>query len=206
MSEVAAVTARVHAIRAMETRHRLIAMATSELGRGSYRSSDPAQQTSALASGKWSGAIEYSARVFVALRSVANEQDLLELELAKNKHGPHDKLHVRIDRRSQTLTSVEYDAPPQPSAADRDTVAKDRAISDAAAIALALLAQPGMGLRELRGAARAANGMGHDRVDAALSVIGDALLKGSGPRGATPMSIDRDRLPESVLSAMDGNQ
>jgi replicative DNA helicase len=202
LSEVSAVTSRVQAIRAVASRYRLIALATSELGRGAYRSNDPTQQTTTLASGKWSGAIEYSARVLIGLRSVADEPDLVELELAKNKHGPRDqKVYLRIDRLGQTLRAVVYDAP-SGAGSDRGGTTVARAVTDAAVIARILLNQPGQGMRELRGAARAANGIGSERVDAALAALGPALVKGTAARGATPMSIDQDQLPPAVLSAM----
>src|SRR5690606_3838430 len=112
LSEVAAVTARVRAIRVVASAHRLIALATSEMGRGAYRSGDPDQQTSTMASAKWSGAVEYSARVLLGLRSVAGETDLVELDLAKNKHGPRDRhVYLRIDRNAQALWEVAYEPP-----------------------------------------------------------------------------------------------
>jgi replicative DNA helicase len=204
LSEVAAVTARVHAIRAVATRHQLIAIATSELGRGSYKSSDPALQTSTLASAKWSGAIEYSARVLLGLRSVPDQPDLVELELAKNKHGPRDeRLHLRIDRRGQTLREVAYEPPPAPTAADRDTAAKSRVIADAVAVARVLLTSPGQTVRQLRGAACAATGMGNARTDAAVALLGEAVIRGSGPRGAMPMSLDASRLSAAVRAGLE---
>lgn len=203
-SEVSAVTSRVTAIRAMASKHRLIALATSELGRGAYRSSDPSQQTATLAAGKWSGAIEYSARVLLGLRSVANEPELVELELAKNKHGPRDeKVYLRIDRRSQMLSAVAYDAPPTPSSADRDGAARDRVALDAVVVARVLWAQPGLGVRELRAAVRAASGLGVERVNAAVAYLGDAVIRGEGLRGATPMSLDLSSLPENIQKALE---
>lgn len=198
LSEVLAVTARAQAIRLVASRYRLIAAATSELGRGAYRSSDPSQQTTTLASGKWSGAIEYSARVLIGLRSVSNQPDLIELELAKNKHGPRDRrIHLRMDRRSQTLLPTVYDAP-RANSGDRDATARDRVATDAAAVASVLAAKPGLGVRDLRSAVRAGSGFGSDRVDAALALLGSAVVCGLGPRNSKPMSLDRSLLPESV--------
>jgi replicative DNA helicase len=206
-SEVTAVTSRVQAIRAVASKHRLIAMATSELGRSAYRSSDPSQQTATLAAGKWSGAIEYSARVLLGIRSVANETDLIELELAKNKHGPRDeKLHLRIDRPSQTLWPVVYQAPPEASAADRDATARDRVTTDAVVVARVLLAKPGASVRGLRSAVRAASGIGSERVDAALEALGAAVVYGRGPRGAKPMSLDLGLLDERVRLVVEGDK
>lgn len=71
MSEVAAVTARTKAIRRCATYFRLIAVATSELGRAAYNSDEARRNVSTLAASKWSGSIEYSARVLIGVRSVA---------------------------------------------------------------------------------------------------------------------------------------
>lgn len=187
LSEVAAVTARVYAVRNVATRHRLIALATSEMGRGAYRSSDPAQQTSAMAAGKWSGAIEYSGRVVLAVRSVGGEKDLIELEVAKNKHGPRDvKTHLRIDRRSQTLTAAMYEPPPAPDRAESRvaTVA-----SHADTIRTLIAERPGITVRDLRDLAKARAGIGKDAVSAALALLGDAVTRETGIRNAVHMSL-----------------
>lgn len=203
MSEVSAVTARMHAIRNVATRYKLIAIATSEMGRSAYRSNDPTQQSTTLASAKWSGAVEYSARVLIGLRSVAGETDLIELELAKNKHGPRDeKLHLRIDRRSQTLTGTAYEPPPEESRRGRDDAAKDQVVQDAAAVAAVLLRRPGIGVRDLRGAVKAETGMGIERLEAAKALLGDALIRGEGPNNSVPLTLDLASLPESVRHAM----
>jgi replicative DNA helicase len=205
LSDVAAVTARVHAIRDVATRHQLIAIATSEMGRGAYRSGDPTQQTSTLAASKWSGAVEYSARVLLGLKSVPGETDLIELEIAKNKHGPRaERLHLRIDRGSQTLTSSSYEPPP----ADEQNVhqtdrARQRIVSDAVTVVRLLEASPGMGVRELRAAARADSGAGHERVTDAIALLADAVLIGRGPNRSQPMTIDRTKLPDSVRALLE---
>jgi hypothetical protein len=206
LSEVAAVTARVHAVRSAATRHRLIAIATSEMGRGAYRSSDPSQQTSALASGKWSGAIEYSGRVVLALRSVSGETDLVEVELAKNKHGPRDvKLYAQIDRPSQTLTEALYDPPPDGEADERrDGKSKARALAAAAEIVRVLRATPGLGVRDLRSAVRAKTGWGNDTIDTGATCLGIALVKGKGPKNSTPMTIDEGSIPAAVSALLQG--
>jgi KaiC/GvpD/RAD55 family RecA-like ATPase len=203
LSEVAAVTARVHAVRAVATQHRLIAIATSEMGRGAYRSSDPREQTATLASGKWSGAIEYSARVLIGVRSVSEQPDLIELELAKNKHGPkHERVHLRIDRRSQDLTPVTYDAPPEAAPGVRRAAgAKARAVADALTLLGVLERSPGLGERQLRAEAMVA-GIGVDRVTAAKVVLGAALLRRPGPNRSVCMTIDREALPADLKAAL----
>jgi len=201
-SEVSAVTSRVQAIRGAASKHRLIALATSELGRGAYRSSDPTQQTATLAAGKWSGAIEYSARVLLGLRSVVNEPELVELEIAKNKHGPRDrKVYLRIDRASQMLSPVAYDAPPAPTTADRDVTARSRVTADALVVARVMLAKPGLTVRDFRIAVKASCGIGHDRVDTAIEFLGEAVIKGKGPNRSTPLTLDLERLEPSIRAA-----
>jgi hypothetical protein len=205
--EGAAVTARVYAIRRVASDHRLIVLATSELGRGAYRSGDPAQQTATLAAGKWSGAIEYSARVLLGLKSVAGKPDLIELELAKNKHGPRDvRVYLRIDRGCQTLSPVAYEPMPTPTASDRDAAARDRVIPDATVVARILTDTPGLGVRALRSAAKVASGIGSERVDAAIALLGKSIVRGTGARGATPMSIDCAALPSAVAAALKGSK
>lgn len=204
MSTTEAVTARVQAIRAAATRHRLIPLTTSEMGRGAYRTSDPAERTSTMAAGKWSGAIEYSARVLLGLRSVAGETDLIEIDVAKNKHGPSGEFfYLRIDRRSQMLTESAYEPEPDDRGATRDSAARERVSSDAVAVARILAAHPGLGLRELRGAIRAATGAGVERVGAALAFLGDAVVRGTGAKGARPMTLDSDALPEATRAALE---
>jgi hypothetical protein len=204
LPEVSAVTARARAIRCVATMFRLIAIATSEQGRGSYRSNDPSQQTSALASAKWSGAVEYSARVLVALRPVPNQPDLIELEIAKNKHGPRDrKLYLKIDRASQTLLPVSFD-PPEVTRPDRDQLVKGAVVVDAAKVARVLATRAGIGVRDLRAAVKAEWGFAQGRVDAALALLGPAVIKGRGPHNAKPMTLEQHGLPPEVRRAMEG--
>lgn len=205
MSEVSAVTARVRAIRAMATKHKLIAVATSELGRGAYRSSDPTLQTSTMAGSKWSGAIEYSARILIGLRSVPGETDLVELEVAKNKHGPRDlKMHLRIDRRAQTLSETVYEPEPETAPGERRSASmKATCVADAVLVLKALEDQPGLGVRQLRSAMAVAAGMGSTRVDAALAALGDAVVRQPGPNKSQLMSINRNKLPEATRRAVE---
>jgi KaiC/GvpD/RAD55 family RecA-like ATPase len=207
MAEVQAVTARTRAIRAAATAHRLIAIATSELGRSAYASGDPDRQTSTLAAAKWSGAIEYSARVLLGLRSVAGESDLIDVELAKNKHGPRDeRVYLRIDRRCQVLTETSYEPPPEPTAQDRDNAARIRVVQDAAVVARTILAHPGIGVRELRSTLRAETGMGIERIEAAMALLGASVVRGTGPRRTTPLTLDLDRVPDRVRHVMEATR
>lgn len=207
MSEVAAVTARVKTIRAVATRYRQILLVTSEMGRGAYRSRDPEQQTSTLAAAKWSGAVEYSGRVIVGVRSVPGEKDLLEIELAKNKHRPADapegNVYLRIDRRCQVLTEADYTPDPTSKTAGRDALKREQVTKDAAAIAQLLLKQPGLSVRRLRAAASSAYGLGQTRVDNALEVLGDAVQRGEGPRGSTPLSLRLEMVPREIRTLVE---
>lgn len=115
-----AVSARVQALRAVATRHKLIALATSEMGRHAYRSTKDSEDASDLAAAKESGAIEYSARVLLALRSVVGESDLVQLRIGKNKHGPSgEEIFLRLDRRRMQLAQT--DAPAKPDVSEVKT-------------------------------------------------------------------------------------
>lgn len=190
LTEVAAVTARVRAIRAVGTRDRLIAIATSEQARASYASRDASQRTSALASAKWSGSVEYSARVLIALSSVPGESDLIDLETAKNKHGPRSRagdpvtahVYMRLDRRSQVLTEVSFDPPPAPTDGERAKRCREQVFADAETVLGLVTAEPGISTRDLYAAAKAAGGLGRPRVDAAVRALGDRIERRAGPR------------------------
>jgi hypothetical protein len=52
------------------TRYRMICIATTEMNRAAYRSVEAAEASNDMAAGKESGAIEFSARVMLSLRSV----------------------------------------------------------------------------------------------------------------------------------------
>lgn len=192
MSEVTAVTARVAAIRRKATEHRLIAVATSEMGRGAYASGDPERQTNTMASGKWSGAIEYSARVLIGLRSVSGESDTVEIDVAKNKLGPKGVFYLRIDRASQTLNEIAYEPPPPRSAKDKAADKVEQTGKDAEIVAQILAERPGLGVRELRAAVKAKAGIGVERVDAALAHLGSRVTRAAGKRGAVLMSLRLD--------------
>jgi hypothetical protein len=205
LGEPAAVTARVRAVRAVATGFRLIAIATSELGRAAYRSGDPEQQASVLASGKWSGAIEYSARALLGLRSVAGQPDLVDVEIAKNKHGPRDvHVYVRIDRRSQTLIETNYTPEPRPDRETRrDAKAQAQLKRDSLCAARVLIENPGVGVKDFRAKMQAKGLAGHDRADAAVEALGEAVVRGKAPRGGKPMSLDVARLPDELREALE---
>ncbi len=77
----------------------------------------------------------------------------------------------------------------------RDRANVERSITDARVIISILTATPGIGARELKAALRSQLGCGTARADAAIARLGEAIVKGAGPRGATPLSLDARRLP-----------
>ncbi len=199
-------TLNTRALRSVASHHKIVCIATSEMGRGAYASSDPEKHTPTMAAGKWTGAIEYSARVLLGVRCVADESDMIELEIAKNKHGPSGKrMYLRTDRRSQTI--IETDYTPEPEAkVDKDAAKQGRTVRDAAVVARVLLAQPGLGVVKLRSAVEADSGMGHGRVDTALALLGSSVVEGKGARGAKPMSINLAAVPAEVVAVMEATK
>lgn len=88
----------------------------------------------------------------------------------------------------------------------RDDRARERVVRDAVAVARILEAQPGIGGRELRAAMRAQTGAGHERTDAALAYLGSAVERATGARGARPMRLVTDHLPDDVRAALKESQ
>jgi KaiC/GvpD/RAD55 family RecA-like ATPase len=199
-----AVTARAQAIRAVATRHRMIVLCTSEMSRAAYRSVQAAEESNDLAAAKESGAIEYSARVLVALRSVSGEPDLVQLRIAKNKHGPSGaEIYLRLDRSRMTLSEVDAPEPPDVSA-EAIARARVRATEDAARVAVILAASPGASRRDVAAQVRARFGsMSTDRVEAALATFEAALVRVVAARGAHRLYLDGRRVPDAVLAALD---
>jgi len=189
-SEVQEVTANCDAIRKVATHHRLIAVATSELGRSSYASDEARRTTSTLAGGKWSGKIEYSARVLLGLRSVAGEPDLIDIEIAKNKHGPRDKhVYLRIDRRSQCLWQVDHEPPPSDVVSEERAARKQAAkegrskaqlAADVEVATVIVRERPGIGAVDYRAAFVARTGGGQARADRARAGAGVVVAPGRG--------------------------
>lgn len=142
---VGRVTARVRALRRAASRYRMLVIVTSEMNRGAYKSRKVEEQTTDMASGKESGAIEFSARVLLVLRSVPGSSDMVELRVAKNKHGrdhreDEDGIMLRVDReRQQLVEDTEF-------AANLDELREEEAMTsmlqDAAAVAAKLLLRP----------------------------------------------------------------
>jgi KaiC/GvpD/RAD55 family RecA-like ATPase len=96
------IDAKIAVIKAIAKRGTLV-VAISEMSRAGYPSGSRAENISALASGKESGSIEYGAALLLGLRSVANENGLIDVEVAKNRLGgskPEFRLKLDFDRAS----------------------------------------------------------------------------------------------------------
>ncbi len=204
------VTARMMALRAVAAEFGLIAFATSEMSRAGYRSNDPQERGADLSLGKESGSIEYQARVVLSLRNASDEPDVLELRIVKNKHGLVHRegergITLRIDRAGQAITQTTDYTPPTSAKRDAAKSAQrtQRTAKDAATVSVVLAHEPGLPLRRLRAAAaKAAGGMGRDRVDFALEHLGAAVVTVPGERRALMHYLVGDRVPADVLAAI----
>lgn len=185
-------------IRALKTASRggALVIATSEMARGYYRSRSSGDATSALASGKESGAIEYAAAMMLALRSVPEEADLVDVGAPKNRlgraTGDAPLLRLRLDRDRATFseTALPVDDGPGESKDAR------RALSEAADAAELVMAVrrssvPVVGQHSLR--ALAPGGSARKR-----AAVGLAIAKGwiEGGGRTTPFTVT-DRAPKS---------
>lgn len=182
MSTPAAIEARVHAIRAVATEHQLIALATSEMSRAAYRSKNTRENVDPMAGSKWSGAIEYSARVLVAMRSVPEQASLIEVEIAKNKHGARrEPIYLAMNRAEQTLHETSYTPPLEGDAREARATLDDSKVSKMEEAILLALVQANAkgrritGQRELRALVK-----GRDQIKAAAvaSLIASGRIEG----------------------------
>jgi hypothetical protein len=164
-----AINANVKAIRAVATEHKMIVIATSEMNRTAYRSVESAEASNDMAAGKESGAIEYSARVMLSLRSVKDHPELMQVRMVKNKHGASAPaaadFFLKIDRASQTIEDSVA-----PEAQVRQGLDDPKFVSDCIAVWNIVRAKPGIRINALRVQVKAANlKMGHNKVDGILS-------------------------------------
>ncbi len=213
MSVREAVTQRAQAIRDMATKHLMIVLATCEMNRLGYNKKDASENTDDLASAAESRAVEYSARVLLALRSVAGEKDLVELKIAKNKHGRRgDKLHLQLDRARQNLVETTYDPElelelaAEEKTASRDARNREQSSRDAGVAAYVIATRPGLVGRELEPAIMAALGCGRDRARVALAALGASVVTRQGQRRATHHYLDGIKVPSEVMSTLSGNE
>ena len=198
------VTKRVAAIRACASRYRMLVVATSEMNRAAYKSKKAEDQVTDMAAGKESGAIEFSARVLLALRSVPGASDVVELRVAKNKHGAdhrpdQDGIFMRVDRARQTLTEAPGFEP-----VDADELAGARAdaerVTDAAHVAALLFAQD-MTVNVLLAAA-VGRGVPKGRTRAARDVLlaAGAIVERDGERRSKVNVLVPEKLPRNVAA------
>lgn len=200
------VTLRTKAIRLKARQHRMLMVTTSEMGRDYYRSTRDRNALDDLASAKESGAIEYTARVQLTLRSVPGEANLIELRFSKNKHGsrtPDGKpgIFLRLDRAKQELGQAEYTPPQDRRSADAEHRGRQQVVADAAHLAVAMVDHPGMNSRGLRSAGKlAAGSMSVPRVDTAMAKLGPAVVIVSGARGSLRHYLLGSAVPADVLA------
>jgi replicative DNA helicase len=201
------VTENVRALKNVAMRHKLIALATSEMNRSAYRNGKGSgEDQNDMASGAESRAIEYLARVLLTLRSVKGDGDLVEVALPKNKHGRSgESFFLRIDRRRMMLFESEGPSAPPDSSPEDERAEKERASATRLAAQEALVSaakqetyrreeailvavvaeQPGIGTHELRAAMAAKmGGCGRTRVDDTIARLGKRLRIDPGSRGA----------------------
>jgi hypothetical protein len=98
-----------------------LALVISEMARGGYRTGDRSTDTSALAAGKESGGIEYGAALLLGLRSVKGENNLTDVEVAKNRlGGAKPEFRIRLDRDRAEFVEV-----PMPAAEEQREAKED---------------------------------------------------------------------------------
>lgn len=110
------IDAVVAALKLQARTHRHLTLATSELGRGSYRSEASKEQTNDLAAFKESGGIEYGVQLGLVLRSVAGGAGDVEVTCPKNRIGDEKpSFLLSIDRRHSTVREVVQEANEAPA-------------------------------------------------------------------------------------------
>lgn len=211
-TDQANVTARVTAIRQAATKHRLIVVTTSEMSRAAYRGGVRGDSGMDMAASKHSGAVEYSAKVLVTLRSVAGESDLAELRIAKNKYGRRTRdgesgIYLRLEPSQQR---VRVDAAySEPQKGTKETKNIHQTCQDAAFLAALLADFPASGVRDLRNRMKVRHGVGgKERVAAATLLLRDheCLVVARGPRNARPHYLIGAEVPESILNLLPASE
>ncbi len=141
-----------------------------------------------------------------AVRS-ENGARAVKLTNAKNNYAPQfdDLTLVRNEEpgKEGTLRVAQNDEveafraqTTEDRASRKDHFTKARTLADARIVADVLTALPGIGIRQLRAEAKARAGIGVERVEAALAVLGEAVIRGVGANRLVPLSIDRSALPD----------
>lgn len=167
-----AITANVRAIRKATHDYGHLYLCTSEMNRGGYRDDEAVEKANDMATAAESRAIEYSARILISLRSVKDHGDLVMVRIAKNKYGPRyptlDVFYWKLDRAAQTLIDTGPPAGPESSEG-----VSGRFTQQALIVWNIVIANPGIGIKDLRAEATAAGNaagikIGKDALDALL--------------------------------------
>jgi hypothetical protein len=155
-----------------------------------------------MAAGKETGAIEFSARVMISLRSVQGEPDGIEMRIIKNKHGPSwpsvTPIYRRIDRPRMRIEEAEAPERPAP-----EVMAVDKVVNDAALVVDIMVDRPGIVISKLYPAMRSKHGkFSEDRVDTALDRLGGAIEERPGAKRAVHLYVRGERVPNEVLAKL----
>lgn len=204
-----AIEMRTRAIRRAAIEHHLITITTSEMGRSHY-AGKPADRANPMAGAKWSGAIEYAARVLLSLTVDEDNDDLIRIEVPKNKHGKallgDRAIAIEIDRARQTL--VESAALTEERNAERAearaAASRKKVLADAGLVARIAASSPGETRTGIAARCRAdAGSFSNPRFDAAWVLVEPALTKAKGQRNAWHYFLDGSQLAADVLASVD---
>jgi hypothetical protein len=131
MSERGRISANAAAIREVTSEHRFVTFVTSEANREWYKAVADGERKSAMSAGAESRAVEFSARVLIALRRSQGDEDVVEASVPKNKLGRRlePAFWMRLDREAQTLTDTQRPSDPEPRATpeEQKRLAKEQA-------------------------------------------------------------------------------
>lgn len=177
----AIVDANVVALKLCVQRYRLVCLFTSEMNRNAYRSEEAAEQSNDMAAGKESGSIEYAVKCLLSFRTVKDRPDLVHVRIVKNKRGP--SYPVAPDFRlvfSRNAHRFSLDSAPIPDAVSGDeqrkAAVRKQVSADAQTLAATIIANQGIGERELRAELhRRGNAWGVKRLEAAKRELGGRL-------------------------------
>jgi hypothetical protein len=203
----AAIRLRARALRRVAVEHRMIAIATSEVTRARYAPRRREDRTDALAGGAWSSSIEYAARYVLSLGSVEGQDDLIEVEVPKNKLGRRrrgdEAIYLRIERRTQTIAEDDYKpADANDRKIQRGAARAERVLADAAAAAVVIAGRPGIGTTALRAAVRGVLACGATRADVAVNAIRHGLVRREGVGRSVLHYIDGPALDPALVAAV----
>jgi KaiC/GvpD/RAD55 family RecA-like ATPase len=182
------VGANVRALKTVTSAHKFLLIATSEMGRGGYGNEEAAKNFNDMAAGKESGDIEYAAAVQIVVRSVKGVPDKIRVNVPKLKRGKQVEFFLRLNRATHSLS--ECDAPVEENVEDaKRSKMQTRIREDVATLRQILMANPGVGVRELRSLAAQRN-IGKDRVGDALVAMGPEVGRREGVGRRVELFID----------------